>query len=149
MEEGRREAGIPAVSQGISGPPSPLVAWTSAGEEAERAEGPYGYGREVAPDFLPLTRVGPNIDFDCPVPPYPMETATWEEYEGRGEPRGPQGTPDWRQEGSSSPGIGEVAEQEIAMSSPLVGMVSASSTQRLANLAFLGETRRQAARFLD
>ena len=149
VEEGRREAGIPAVSQGISGPPTPLVAWTSAGEEAERAEGPYGYGREVAPDFLPLTWVGPDTGFDCPGPPYPMETATWEEYEVRGEPCGPQRTPDWRHGRSSSSGLGATAEQEIGVSSFPAGTAPASSTQHLTNRALLIETRREAVRFLN
>ena len=149
VEKGRRGAGIPAVSQGFSGPPPPLVAWTSAGEEAERAEGPYGYGRETAPGFLSLTWVGADTGFDCQGPPYPMETATWEEYEGRGEPCGSQRIADWRHGGSSSSGLGAIAEQEIEANSLPAGMAPASSTQYLADRALLRETRRQAVRFLD
>ena len=147
---GRRGAGIPAVSLGLADSPPPLVDWTREGEAHEGTEEPFGYGGESAPSFLPLTRVRADTEPEGQGAPYPMDTPAWEDYGGRGETLRWPGISGWRQEGSSSSssGLGAATGQAAGSGPPLAGAGPTPSTQRLADLALLGETRRQAVRFL-
>ena len=109
-----------------------------------------GYGGESAPSFLPLTRVRQDAESEDQETPYSMDTTAWEGYGGWDEPLRWPGTSDWQQEGSSSSSswLGVETGRATGGGPPLAGTVSTPLTQRREELALLGETRRQAVRFL-
>ena len=142
VERGRIGAGGPAVSQGPPSYPPPLGDWML--EEGTQAgdEGFSGYGGESAPSSLPLTRVRQDAEVEDQETPYSMDTTAWEGYEGWDEPLRWPGTSDWQQERSSSSSSWPGAETRRATGG------GTPAAHRREELALLGETRRQAVRFL-
>ena len=127
------------------GPPvDPLLLGertTEGGAQGGYEELP-GYDRESVPTSLPLTRIGQDAELGDEETLCSMDTSVWENYGGGYEQSGRPGIIDWQQERSSSSNSGAGAEARRATGG------GTPATHRREELALLGETRRQAVRFL-
>ena len=127
------------------GPPvdPPLLGdrMTEGGTQVGCEEFP-GYDRESVPSSLRLTRIGQGAELGDQETLCSMDTTAWESYGGGNEQSGRPGTTNWQQERSSSSNsrTGAEARRAIGGGTP--------ATHRREELALLGETRRQAVRFL-
>ena len=101
-----------------------------------------GYDRDSVPTSLPLTRIGQDAELGDEETLCSMDTSVWENYGGGDEQSGRPGITDWQQKRSSSSNSGAGAEVRRATGG------GTPATHRREELALLGETRRQAVRFL-